>query len=158
MGADYSQYNLNDQLQSKDSLAVKSDYVTSTSFDANYEGLSAIKVPNTLQIIKRGTSTLTFIYTGTQVDSSNVVINHNLGFRPFPLVWTGGTTAGGINIGNIPFPVIGLQTVGTGLNVTSSYEVTSVGTNTMVLTVTFAGNGAAGTNFYEFPFYLLKPE
>jgi len=44
MGADYSQYNLNDQLQATESLASKSDYTTSTTFDAQFEGASAQQI------------------------------------------------------------------------------------------------------------------
>lgn len=80
MGADYTQYGLNDQLQSKDSLAVKNDYTTSSTFDSQYEGLSAIKIADTFKVARSGTVT---IPAGTALPSSqSVTVTHNLGYPP----------------------------------------------------------------------------
>jgi hypothetical protein len=85
MGANYEKYGLNDQLQSQDSLAVKSDYTTAASFDSQYEGLSAIQIPDTFKIAKRGT--LTNFIIGTEVGASSVIGTHNLGFIPVVFAW-----------------------------------------------------------------------
>lgn len=155
MGADYAKFGLNDQLQSKDSLAVKSDYTTAASFDSQYEGLSAIQIPDTFKIAKRGTLTETTF--GTEIGGVSTVGTHNLGYIPivfaYALIYSAADSPNALV--TLPNFSIGDEAPSAGI-ISSSREVIAGSTTVAFAHNIYPVNGTLSAGTTDYIYYLMR--
>lgn len=101
MAKDYTDIGLDNNLNAANGLAATAPrFTTATQFDANYEqGISAIKIPDTFQIIQKGTVSVHKVANQT---FNNNAISHNLGYAPMVLAFTDASVPGSVSI-QVPF-------------------------------------------------------
>lgn len=142
MAKDYQDIGLDNQLLDKSSLMVTAaPYTTYTQFDANNEGLGAVKIPDTLKVVQSGSIFL--LGNNDTNDSVNGTVFHNIGTPPIFLAYS----LLGNGASYQPLPINGVVNTGITSNIGGtvvlsgfSYSVLSASSNQQSIIFNYSGN------------------
>lgn len=162
MASDYTKIGLGPNLFGTDTIVNPIKYTTSSQFDSNFEGLSAIKIPDSFKIVKEGTTSISG--TDSYNDITNVQETHNLGYTPAFLAY--------VNSSNFfyPLPLVADNTAYNTSNVNGTQVIRSFRANLLTAYTTpsiinffyngqgIAANwsGAGAPWSYNIKYYLLR--
>jgi len=166
---DYKDLGFDSNLFKVDSLSnLNNNFVTNTQFDANYEGFSAVKMPDSFKVVKEGTLSL----SGTNNTSDYTIgtVTHNLGAPPAIIAYSILSFGGSNQYTQLPLVadtsseltinIGGGTTVVAGLSASSLYYVTGVNSALFVFNgaaISAGSYGGAGVPWsYNIKYYLLR--